>query len=203
MASTPIWFDQDSYLQSKLVQLRTLDINTYGSWSVPDVVNAITDAGMTPFQHFQDHGQYEGASPNSLFDSEEYLANKTAQMQIVDPGGGWTLITVSQAIEDADMSLWEHFQKHGYAEGVNPSRHFDVMRYLQDKSEQLGDGYSTEDVIDAMQEAGIDAVSHYLEYGVSEGLNAFDDYGRVITPPEISNHDRHQDQEQDQVLRAM
>lgn len=187
MAGNPVWFDEDHYLNNKLNQLKSLDVGTYGSWSVQRVKNAFTEAGMTPLQHFHNHGDHEGLSPNSWFVMDEYLDNKVAQLQSVDPGGGWTPATVKQAISDAGMGLWEHFQLFGFAELVNPSSHFDVARYLQDKTAQLGGEYTLEEVIQAFQEAGLDVISHYLEHGVNEGLSAYDKEGNVVSAEEISS----------------
>lgn len=49
----------DLYYEAKLLQLQDVDPATYGDWTVEDVQDIFEDAGLTPLQHYVQHGMAE------------------------------------------------------------------------------------------------------------------------------------------------
>lgn len=166
MANTPAWFNKDYYLTSKLAQLRAAGETKYNN--IVDVAVALEAAGFTAYEHFQQYSLIERTSPNPAFNATEYLHAKAAQL-----GNGATADSVALAIREAGMNLWEHFQKYGWKEGVNPSNSFDVKKYMESKLAQLQKaepdaGWTAEKLEEAFSSAGIDPVSHYDQFGKNE-----------------------------------
>lgn len=169
MANT--WFDKDFYLTSKLAQLqKTQPTNPdwQGTNALVLVKQAIESAGFTLESHFQQFGSLELTSPNKYFNAEEYLAAKAAQL-----GAGWTAAQVALAIKEAGLGVYEHFQKFGWKEGVNPSNAFDVEKYFVAKQAQLaaaGTTMTLQEVKDAFAAAGLDPAAHALQFAATEGV---------------------------------
>lgn len=171
MANTPAWFDEAYYLSSKLAQLRSKGLTQYQN--IVDVKVALEAAGYTPFSHFQAMGLIERTSPNQYFNATEYLNAKAQQVNAKQGVTTWNADKIALAIYDAGMTIWEHFQKFGWKEGVNPSNAFDVNAYFESKlaAVQAKDpegGWTLEKVKDAFEAAGLDPISHYVEYGKNE-----------------------------------
>src|SRR5690554_6341502 len=137
MANIPAWFDEDFYLRSKLNQLNLSEPDA--DWSLDSLRDAIADAGLTPFTHFQAYSLVERTSPNSHFNAYEYLHAKLQQLEGEAPGEYSTIEEVAEAIESAGMNLWEHFNTYGWKEGVNPSNAFDINGYFENKLEELSE----------------------------------------------------------------
>src|SRR5690606_26091747 len=167
MANTP-WFVKEDYLASKLAQLIELDAETYGEWTTEQVEEAITLAGLTPEEHFNEFGAEELTSPNAYFDANYYLAAKADALNASEGGGEWTAETVAEAFAEAGLTPWTHFQLHGWAEGVNPSADFDVNAYLEAKAADAE--VTVEDVKEAFIANGFDPISHYELHGKEEGI---------------------------------
>ncbi len=104
-----------------------------------DVLKAIEDAGMTPFSHFEVHGNAEWVSPSPLFDNSYYLACKVNQLNPIREGGrnDRTMQQVIDAFKAAGLSPWDHYTQHGIAEGIDPSAEFDTSAYMEAKLIQL------------------------------------------------------------------
>lgn len=178
MANT--WFNSDYYLSSKLAQLQKTDPTNplwQGSNALVNLNNALSAAGYTPESHFLAFGSAELTSPNQYFNAEEYLAAKALQANATQVGGkaDWTAQTIALAIKNAGLSIYQHFQQFGWKEGVNPSNAFDVNAYLDAKLTQLqtdepAKNWTKDSMIAAFNAAGLDPVSHALQFAAKEGL---------------------------------
>src|SRR5690606_15381506 len=167
MANTP-WFVKEDYLASELAPLVELDAETYGEWTTAQVEEAITAAGLTPEEHFNEFGAEELTSPNQYFDANYYLAAKAEQLNASVVGGQWTAEKVAEAFAEAGLTPWTHFQLHGWAEGVNPSADFDVNAYLEAKAADAE--VTVEEVKEAFIANGFDPITHYELHGKEEGI---------------------------------
>lgn len=174
--SDPVWFDQAYYLQEKA---NALNASGDGSvtWDSESVLLAIESAGITPYEHYRIYGDAEGLSPNQYFDQNYYLSAKVAELNTTEAGGrtDWTTSEVLQAIENGGLTAFEHFSRYGVTEGLDPSDSFDAQAYLQEKADALnaadgGTTWTPSLVLDAMESAGLDPVSHYMGYGSHEGM---------------------------------
>jgi len=162
--ANPSWFNEAYYLTSKLEQLQASGETAYTN--VLQVKAAIEAAGMTVYEHFSNYSLVEQTSPNQYFNTGEYLAAKAAQ-------AGMTVDALMLAFNAAGFTnAYDHFARHGWLEGVNPSNAFDVSDYLAAKA--LESGLTVDEVTTAFVDGGFDPISHYVEYGEAEGV--------VVTP---------------------
>tara|TARA_R100001039_G_scaffold39097_1_gene43806 strand:- start:65 stop:1156 length:1092 start_codon:yes stop_codon:yes gene_type:complete len=125
-------FDEQSYYINKAAQLNKTGERGKNDWTVVDVKNAFNDAGLSAQEHYQRYGKSEGIKATSstsrpqavtpTFDNDTYLKNKTSQLNQTVQGGrsNWTVADTKKAIADAGMSLQEHYNRYGAAEGVLP-----------------------------------------------------------------------------------
>jgi hypothetical protein len=166
--STPAWFNDDAYMQSRA-----------GGTDTSAVKEAFFNAGFIgrdgDYVHFQLYGQYEDASPSSLFNAEYYYRSKAAQFynrdisQVTEELAG----NMRQAIKGAGMNAWTHYQQYGSNEGVDASIQFDTEAYMQAKLNQMqrsNPGYTMDQLEHDFAQAGLGAVAHYEAYGKAEGL---------------------------------
>lgn len=186
--ANPTWFDETFYLNSKLAQLKAVDLegklNDGKVWSsVNDVKAALEAAGYEGdeglYQHFVDFGMDENISPNEAFDAMFYLKSKAAALNAVNyEGKKWDAASVMDAFKAAGIeSAWEHYQMFGSSEGIATSAEFDSEAYFVAKVKQLNDtGYDTrsnwtvDEVKAAFAEQGLTALEHYQLYGEEEKI---------------------------------
>ena len=128
------------------------------------------------------------------FDYAAYKANKLTQMQQLD--SSYNMTKLEKAFTDAGFEgadgYYKHFQKYGHKEDVSPNKLFNADYYYKAKAIQF---YSTEGVgtldkalvldrIDyyaqevkgLINNAGMDAWTHYIKYGTKEGINPSNDF---------------------------
>lgn len=184
-------FDESYYLNAKLEQLHAKgEMDASGKpYTMESLVKAISDAGLTPYSHYNQYGCREGLDPSSAFDQSYYLASKLAQLHSTGEtdanGDPYTLASLQQAISDAGMTPLEHYEQFGHAETnadgtlINPSNAFDANAYVAAKLYQLQTAGSSEeqaawadkspaDVLAALEDASLSPVSHYVQYGADE-----------------------------------
>lgn len=184
-------FDESYYLNAKLEQLHAKgEMDASGKpYTMESLVKAISDAGLTPYSHYNQYGCREGLDPSSAFDQSYYLASKLAQLHSTGEtdanGDPYTLASLQQAISDAGMTPLEHYEQFGHAETnadgtlINPSNAFDANAYVAAKLYQLQTaGSSAEqaawadkspaDVLASLEDASLSPVSHYVQYGADE-----------------------------------
>ena len=68
---------------------------------------------MNAWTHYQQFGSAEGVNPSNAFDASDYCAAKAEAMNAAgqkDPDGNdWTAESIAKAIDDAGMSVLEHY----------------------------------------------------------------------------------------------
>ena len=117
-----VYFNEYEYLQAKTAQLNSVgEPNRYGDgpWTVEQTLQAITDVGMTPAEHYVRYGAFETdakgnfINPSNAFDANAYYAAKLYQLQHTDPGGGWTLENMLEAFQQAALDPIDHYVAFG------------------------------------------------------------------------------------------
>lgn len=124
------------------------------------------------------------------FDSEYYMAQKLAQLQKAEPEKGWTADMVATAFaangfvdqKDGSTAAYAHFIAFGAAEDVAPNQYFNANEYYYAKAAQYFEvktatATQAAAVAKLIQDAGMNAWTHYQKYGSDEGVNpsnAFD-----------------------------
>lgn len=183
----PAWFVYNSYLESHLEYLRANDPDHWIYATTADLERLLSQSGYGgedgAYRHFLNIGAKQGINPNKYFNANAYCVFKTAKDNNIAVGD----VTPAQvnmtrtAIENAGYSMWSHFTKWGTREMVTASNNFDTERYLTDKLYQLWAtdpdnwvGKTVADVGKAISARDMNAVMHYMMYGVGEGLEAHD-----------------------------
>jgi hypothetical protein len=165
--AVPSWFDEYTYLQSKLNQLISAGQTQYSN--VTQVKAAIEAAGMSVYQHFEKYSLAERTSPNTYFNTQEYLEAKAKQLNTAQGVTTWTADKVALEFQNAGLTnAYEHFSKYGWQEDVNPSNSFDLSSYFDAKA--AATGKTVAEVKAAFAAAGLDPIAHYTSYGKGEGI---------------------------------
>ena len=122
------------------------------------------------------------------FDYEFYMSAKLAQLQAAEPANDWTVAKLVDAFAQngfmGEEGAYVHFVQYGAAEEVAPNADFNASEYYAAKAAQF---YGVEpsavtelqiaNVKALINEAGMNAWTHYVQYGSNEGVNpsnAFD-----------------------------
>ena len=121
------------------------------------------------------------------FDANAYMQNKLAQLKAQEPDAGWTLDRLYDAFREGGFvgaeGQYEHFVKFGAAEEVAPNAYFNANEYYAAKAhEYYGDKFDGSEeqiatVKATIKDAGMNAWTHYQQFGSAEGVNpsnAFD-----------------------------
>jgi hypothetical protein len=103
-------------------------------------------ASVDPQQHYRQSGWREARDPNAFFDTDAYLA--------ANPD-------VAAAAQAGQIDPLTHYMLFGGREGRDPGGKFDTDAYLTT-------------YVDVAQ-SGLNALDHYLRFGVYEGRQAFGD----------------------------
>jgi hypothetical protein len=167
-------FDENFYLNAKLIQLKVSDPATWSGYTTAKLGALLANYGFTAESHYQQYGYSEGLSPNAYFNEEEYkLAKATALFN----AGVYRTVDGAQAAFNAAWSddTYLHYIQYGAAEGLNPSNSFDETKYLADKLSALQSngvwvGKTVDDLRTYFASIGMSALEHYFTYGRSEGL---------------------------------
>ncbi|PKG54778.1 beta strand repeat-containing protein [Halomonas sp. MES3-P3E] len=116
------------------------------------------------------------------FNSEFYIKSKFNQLEAtgqLDEFGLTNVTSLAAYFDKNGGEAQQHYIKYGMAEGINPSPEFDTYAYLVAKLAELknvdkyGDSYADftrDDVINAFHSNGLNALEHYNQYGVNEGI---------------------------------
>ena len=128
------------------------------------------------------------------FDYATYKANKLAQLQQLD--SSWTQTKMEAAFTNAGFTgtdgYFNHFQKYGHTEDVSPNKLFSAEYYYKAKALQFYTSeaggsiaeatvkdkldYYADQVKGLINNAGMDAWTHYIKYGTAEGINPSNDF---------------------------
>jgi len=174
------FFNTDVYLKAKLAQLQA-DSSTASEWqgkTTADVLQAFTDSGLSPLEHYAAYSREESLSPNAYFNPSEYADAKAQQMLDTQPGEYADLNAARQAFLAAwEGDLYQHYVQFGAKEGIDPSNAFDTSVYLEKKLASLQAAGETqyqtvEDVKQAFFSDGLNPLTHFISYGEKEGLPA-------------------------------
>ena len=119
------YFDADEYYAAKAKQYYEEELKqefTGSEEQIANVKNLIKTAGMNAWTHYQQFGSAEGVNPSNAFDASDYCAAKAEAMNAAgqkDPDGNdWTAESIAKAIDDAGMSVLEHYLTYaGTGEG--------------------------------------------------------------------------------------
>lgn len=119
------YFDADEYYAAKAKQYYEEELKqefTGSEEQIANVKNLIKTAGMNAWTHYQQFGSAEGVNPSNAFDASDYCAAKAKAMNAAgqkDPDGNdWTAESIAKAIDDAGMSVLEHYMTYaGTGEG--------------------------------------------------------------------------------------
>lgn len=119
------YFNADEYYAAKAKQYYEEELKqefTGSEEQIASVKALIKDAGMNAWTHYQQFGSAEGVNPSNAFDASDYCAAKAAAMikagQKAPDGTDWTAEKIAKAIDDAGMSVLEHYLTYaGTGEG--------------------------------------------------------------------------------------
>lgn len=179
--AVPNWFEVDAYFANKAKSM---------NMDVTDVMQAFISAGFGTsaegaYQHFLRFGNTtdpkEKISPNSWFDSNEYVYAKAAALNGTNSVTENQAKSVDLAFSQAGMTPWDHYQIYWkeYADKglfVSPSVNFDATKYMQDKLAKVqadptyGPTYTMAQLVDVFAKSGLNPLTHYLSFGHAEGL---------------------------------
>lgn len=126
----------------------------------------------------------------SYFDSANYLTQKLAQLQKVDPAGElnggkpWTTTDeVNTVLTAQGFTPESHFEAYGKFEDLSPVKEFNADEYYALKAAQLnamndgagfepnGNAWTAAQAEQAIKDAGLSAWDHYVQYGSKEGVS--------------------------------
>ena len=119
------YFNADEYYAAKAKQYYEEELKqefTGSEEQIASVKALIKDADMNAWTHYQQFGSAEGVNPSNAFDASDYCAAKAAAMikagQKAPDGTDWTAEKIAKAIDDAGMSVLEHYLTYaGTGEG--------------------------------------------------------------------------------------
>ena len=121
------WFNESEYLNAKLAQLHsTGETDANGDpYTLASLRQAISDAGMTPLEHYEQFGHAETnadgtlINPSNAFDANAYVTAKLYQLQTTGSSEEQTAwadkspADVLAALEDASLSPVSHYVQYG------------------------------------------------------------------------------------------
>lgn len=168
MATNNSWFDENYYLNSKLIELQQSGQTQYQT--TLQVYNAIVDAGYTPLTHFQAFSLNENTSPDQYFNTYEYLEAKAVQLNgLPNSTGTWTASSVAVALANAGYTnAYDHYAQWGWKEGVNPSNAFNNDAYIAENAAAAG--ISVEQCVQIYSNLGVNPITQYETWGQAQGL---------------------------------
>lgn len=195
--TAPSWFDESVYMANKLKQLRTTE--PAANWTEESMAQAFVAAGYgagNVYQHFLDSGEAEDVSPVAEFNVTEYYTAKAIEFFKL-PAGTMPTALQYETIKDTihkvypEGGAWEHYQRHGLEEGLNPSNAFDAGAYMLAKlalMQATTPTYTMADLEADFEAAGYSPMGHYLTYKGQTGEVAADINFEVpadeqVTPP--------------------
>lgn len=198
LMANPAWFDAEFYATQKVAQMNAMKYQDRTDWDVTSyeaALNAFTPAlagAGTAEKAFTNFGacntsgyvssiglEQINVSPNAFFDVDVYLQNlATYNNQNPDayekpaPEGGWTAQSILTEMKSGGYSAWQHYTDSGMALGIDPSNLFSTSKYLDARAAEMGNGATAADALKVIQDAGLNAIQDYYEYGQSHGITA-------------------------------
>lgn len=186
--ATQSWFDTDYYLASKATLLNEQSYEGRSDWSASEVSGIFTECGLNAYEHYLQYGASEGLNPNAYFDQNYYLQEKVQQLNAAQYEGrtDWSASEVLELFSAAGLTAYQHFSRYGAAEGLDPCASFSTQNYLEHKANALntqghGSQWTGSSVLCALENAGLDPVSHFMLYGKSEAVSPASGNAYAIT----------------------
>ena len=106
------YFNANEYYAAKAAQFYG-EAFTGSELQIAQVKTLINKEGMNAWTHYQQFGSAEGVNPSNAVDASDYCAAKAEAMNAAgqkDPDGNdWTAESIAKAIDDAGMSVLEHY----------------------------------------------------------------------------------------------
>ena len=106
------YFNANEYYAAKAAQFYG-EAFTGSELQIAQVKTLINKEGMNAWTHYQQFGSAEGVNHSNAFDASDYCAAKAEAMNAAgqkDPDGNdWTAESIAKAIDDAGMSVLEHY----------------------------------------------------------------------------------------------
>ena len=174
------YFNADEYYAAKAAQFYG-DKFDGSEFQIAQVKALINQAGFNAWTHYQQFGSAEGVNPSNAFDASDYCAAKAEAMNAAgqkDPDGNdWTAESVAKAIDDAGMSVLEHYLTYaGTGEGeVAAGSTYPVSEDEQVVLPNPGETFTlTTGVDNLVGTAGDDVFSAVTDAAGKSVLGAFD-----------------------------
>lgn len=116
------------------------------------------------------------ATNPAWFDEAFYLNSKLAQLRAEGQTNYNSILEVKAALEVNGYTPLTHFMAWGVKEGLSPNQYFNQKEYLAAKARQLNTEqkvttWTAEKVLLAIDAAGLNAWTHFQQYGWKEGVN--------------------------------
>ncbi|MBZ9574421.1 tape measure protein [Modicisalibacter sp. MOD 31.J] len=124
-------FNAAAYLTNKTAQVNAKRQDGRDDWTLGEVYDRIIQDYGSLEAHYQQIGRDEGVSPTyqsgedtvgqqtQRFDEDTYVANQVAYLNDRDRGERtWSGLQFYMALDDANLSAYEHWLRYGRAEGV-------------------------------------------------------------------------------------
>lgn len=134
------YFNEEEYIQNKTDQLNGIEVyvnQKEASWTPELTRKAISDAGMTPWEHFHQYGAYEtrylsrdtdengnafyrvhfGIDPSSQFNIHEYYMHKATLEGI--SWNEWRYPVVEKYFKNINLDTITHYSVSGENEGLH------------------------------------------------------------------------------------
>lgn len=115
------YFNANEYYAAKAAQFYG-EAFTGSELQIAQVKTLINKEGMNAWTHYQQFGSAEGVNPSNAFDAADYCAAKADAMNAAGlkdaAGNAWTAESIKTAIDQAGMSVLEHYLTYaGTGEG--------------------------------------------------------------------------------------
>lgn len=115
------YFNANEYYAAKAAQFYG-DKFDGSELQIAQVKTLINKEGMNAWTHYQQFGSAEGVNPSNAFDAADYCAAKADAMNAAGlkdaAGNAWTAESIKTAIDQAGMSVLEHYLTYaGTGEG--------------------------------------------------------------------------------------
>lgn len=115
------YFNANEYYAAKAAQFYG-EAFTGSELQIAQVKALINKEGMNAWTHYQQFGSAEGVNPSNAFDAADYCAAKADAMNAAGlkdaAGNAWTAESIKTAIDQAGMSVLEHYLTYaGTGEG--------------------------------------------------------------------------------------
>jgi len=119
-----VYFDPQKYETYKANQLNSLGPTSNGvAWTAESVDAAFVSAGLTPIEHYNKYGSYEGINPSDLFSTDAYYEAKAQQLTRTQ-GKAFTSDDVKVAFQQQGLDPVSHYSLYGSEEYIFPKTAF-------------------------------------------------------------------------------